>query len=326
MNKTSHWLSTLLSYGVPAALIAVIIIFVLPYASPLQNTFDNTFQNIVVLTDIPTPIPNLPCTDPERGDIAFESIGGNGNLSLIEADGNGLCDLIHDPTYDGQIAWGPDGTQFAFVSYRNSSDPATLGSIYVTTVEAATLGNEPAYLTSGWGPAWSPNGRYIAFVDGVDDTNFDLFLIQPDGNNRIHLPGRSDSVAHLAWSPNNQYLAYRAWDNRLCWLDVSLALDLIDSQPVCQPYEPGMAYGPKWSPDGQWIAFIAQYRHSIYLVNITTNKVVTLINHFNQNFSIAWSPSGDQIAFVNSPSPSFDHDFDLYRMGVASRKSWIQME
>ncbi|MEO0563771.1 MAG: hypothetical protein AAF125_16820 [Chloroflexota bacterium] len=73
-------------------------------------------------------------------------------------------------------AWSPDGTTIAFISDRNGDS-----DIFLMDAD----GTAPRLLTSSDGtsedqtPSWSPDGRWIAFASTRDDTNFQIYLIDP---------------------------------------------------------------------------------------------------------------------------------------------------
>jgi Tol biopolymer transport system component len=52
-------------------------------------------------------------------------------------------------------------------------------------------------------PAWSPDGRRIAFVYAGG-----IGVIDADGRNVRHFPPLGDPVANLAWSPDEDVLAF----------------------------------------------------------------------------------------------------------------------
>jgi dipeptidyl aminopeptidase/acylaminoacyl peptidase len=85
--------------------------------------------------------------------------------------------LTSGPGYDGSPAWSPDGTRIAFSSNRGP-DPDRNPDSNIFVVEARP-GAEVRQLTTSatpdaTGPAWSPDGRSIAFLVG-DEPRFSAY-------------------------------------------------------------------------------------------------------------------------------------------------------
>src|SRR5262249_41169836 len=73
-------------------------------------------------------------------------------------------------------------------------------------------------------PAWSPDGKQIAF-DAGDDNDRGLYLMDADGSNLHRLTLKGVYAGLPAWSPDNKRLAALCYDNRthanaICVLDI----------------------------------------------------------------------------------------------------------
>ncbi len=97
----------------------------------------------------------------------------------------------------------------------------------------------------GRGPAWSPNGKEIAYIYGDI-----LYLMNSDGSNKRKL--ESDLYNYPAiWSPSGDYMLYIGFSTR--W-----ELNRIDANGDNKTSLCGVTTKPhhaSWSPDGQKIAF-----------------------------------------------------------------------
>ena len=68
-------------------------------------------------------------------------------------------------------------------------------------------------MLEGTNPAWSPDGKRIAFVSWNDEENTALFFINADGSNVSRLTAPDGMVEHddPTWSPDGKQIAFTAW-------------------------------------------------------------------------------------------------------------------
>jgi Tol biopolymer transport system component len=74
---------------------------------------------------------------------------------------------------DSQPAWSPDGKQLAFTSNRTAEPDRNYNSdIWVVDADNSDQGKTLRQVTTNPGedhsPAWSPDGKWIAFVSRID--------------------------------------------------------------------------------------------------------------------------------------------------------------
>src|SRR5262249_54392811 len=142
--------------------------------------------------------------------------GGAFKIWLMRADGTGPRPLTAGASDDNVPTWSPDGTRIAFTSNR-------AGGRYQIWVMDAD-GSHPRPLTTAYYdpalganteqtvPAWSPDGRFIAYWAGVEasdprpDVPRDVWVMNADGSNPRRLAHGDDP----AWSPDGALVAYPA--------------------------------------------------------------------------------------------------------------------
>jgi TolB protein len=142
-------------------------------------------------------------------------------------------------------------------------------------------------------PAWSPDGRVIAFTAYPHEMVIDL--ISADGAQRRRLTPRSVSAAFPAWSPDGKVIAF---DD-----DVTGTIELLTSSGgLRRPLGRQPASLPSWSPDGRVIAFVARNGRAlamtygdIHALDVASGRTTVLTR--DATFP-AWSPDGKRIAFL----------------------------
>ena len=108
---------------------------------------------------------------------------------------------------DPQIS--PDGRQVAYV--RKSNDVMTdkaRSSIWL--VDVATGQQRPIAVGSGdsFGPAWSPDGKRLAYGSTAEGGAAQLFVRWMDSGQSARITGLPDSPQAIEWSPDGNRLAY----------------------------------------------------------------------------------------------------------------------
>ena len=134
------------------------------------------------------------------------------------------------------------------------------------------LTTPPSLGISDFTPAWSPNGRTIAFARYDDDTGSSrIFLIRPDGHAQKQLT-RIDSY-NPSWSPDGRRIVF---DD-----DADLYVISADGSDLKRlTSTPRKESDPAWSPTGQTIAFVRGA--AIWTLDLRTHRQRLLVQHATQ--------------------------------------------
>jgi Tol biopolymer transport system component len=139
---------------------------------------------------------------------------------------------------------GP-GNQCAAVLYKKFNP---LG-IIITPLDQDSLsmdkiGKEIKFIGNATAPAWSPDGRWIAYVDVSDISNQRLNIVSPDLTEQYLVfqspPGRNLQTYPLSWSPNSKWITF-ATDDGVIWI-----IDIAGNQ-LKQIGPAGNNTAPAWS-------------------------------------------------------------------------------
>ncbi|HEY2939975.1 MAG TPA: hypothetical protein VGJ27_09185 [Gaiellaceae bacterium] len=214
---------------------------------------------------------------PDGRRIAFSAIhdgDSDPELFVMNAAGGGVRRLTDNHLADFQPSWSPTGRWIAFTSIRTG-----LSQIYRMRAD----GSGQRRLTNAFGncdsPAWSPRGSLIAFHCAMASEK--VSLMRPDGTHVRVLLRRARTIeTKPAWSPNGRVIAFGRGLPGPSWRPLGVWTIRPDGRGLRRVTARGG--DPAFSPDGHWVAFVAERNgnQELYKVRANGRGIVQLTNTY----------------------------------------------
>ena len=121
-------------------------------------------------------------------------------IMRIRRDGSGLKSLTDGKVHSGFPSYSANGKEIVYRVWGESNYGLRILNIETRAIRTLTTGYDNL-------PGWSPDGSRILFTRKVDDVNFDIFTVRPDGSDLLRVTSHRSGDGHAVWT----------WDGRIMW-------------------------------------------------------------------------------------------------------------
>jgi dipeptidyl aminopeptidase/acylaminoacyl peptidase len=204
--------------------------------------------------------------------------------------------------------------------YKNDGQGYTLDTWSHLFIVAAE-GGEIRQITDGnwddFAPAWSPDGRQIAFnrkQEDVEDLNASrIWVVNANGGSARQITQNVYHATSASWSPDGSTLAFYGANEKRLGLEESLyrvwtaPVSGGTPQPLNADYDrgvllltrPAVTPGPVWSPDSATVTFSIADQGNIHLVraSVRDGKMSSVVTGERQVTAYSAAPGVGRLAF-----------------------------
>jgi Tol biopolymer transport system component len=240
--------------------------------------------------------------------LAF-SVGSHAGKRRVSAPTDGTCRTTGSRHIPGRRHG--DGGTIAFVRYQGGSYAvfvmrATGGPARRLSVAPSHSFSPQREIFQGT-PAWSPDGRRLAFTSTRTGRS-GLYVMNADGTGTRRLAPGAGDADRPSWSPEGRQIVFAR--SRHGHLDV-IGSDGRGLRPLTRAQ--GVADSdPAWSPDGSEIAFVRRPLGSgiaaLFLIHADGRGLCRLTPYSRSVYSPSWSPDGTRLTYTNRNGSGFAID------------------
>jgi Tol biopolymer transport system component/DNA-binding winged helix-turn-helix (wHTH) protein len=266
------------------------------YVKPLSE------ETLGRLTDDPA-FDLAPAWSPDGTRLAFARYAEMGDCRIVEVESGGGTERVLGSCGKSQnpdLTWSPDGRLLAFSD--RESDSESFG-IYLLALDS---GEKRKLVSPGgqhWGdkdPAFSPDGRWVAFTRSVSMNTQDVYRIEVGGGEpeRVTFDGRE--VRGAAFTPDGKLIVSSARSGALgLW-----SLPLGEGRPLRLVFAGGTPRAPEMGSRGE-LLFEERWRDSdieALALGAADAAPEPVLVSTHEDREPALSPDSSRIAFVSSRS------------------------
>jgi Tol biopolymer transport system component len=144
-------------------------------------------------------------------------------------------------------------------------------------------------------PAWSADGKHIAFIQGAACCYWNIWTMNADGSHLKQITNSSFSDRWPHWSPDGTKIVFERNENTV--RIYTMNADGTSLQSLTDISSRNSQ--PEFSPDGTQVVFISERdgNSNVYVMNADGTNQTRLTNTVEAEWQPRWSPDGKKIVF-----------------------------
>ncbi len=216
----------------------------------------------------------------------------------------------------------PDGRTVIFVWEREGAASASIWMQEADENTPRPVSGSDAHYSS---PAWSPDGRRIAFLKFKQSSGSIIVASRDGGDRRVIAPAspfrHGLPQRHLDWSPDGRTLVVDDADSdREAFGIFLVSLETGSRKRLTRPDDRIIGdLDPRFSPDGRTISFVRAFHRAhqeLFMVPVAGGEPVQITSDGKQVSGQDWTPDGRSLVFGSNRSG----EFRLWRTSFPSGK------